>query len=127
MKAIPKPVLDALGKGPWTIDRLDDFERLRLSNLDDDRRDGFTAIYGFSKGGYESLGISFEEIKELELIGGIPSCMYSTSEGGFSVNQHFIHSLEQFMRNAQAQWQAHLERIEKLEPCQRKIPREYGK
>lgn len=118
MKAIPKEVLKVLGVTAWQTDgyNLEGYEDTLACHLIDDNREGSTCMYQYGKGSpvHSPDGrFTYADMQSLSKV--IPSEMLAHSHDLFSVNQHYAHSLGQFMANCQHQWRLHVKRIEAIE------------
>jgi len=112
-KPIPKSVLAALAKTPWAHDEwsLGKFATLLEHHADADRRDGLTCSYVLCEATDEAgERLKRSELRAMVLEGAIPPEMHD----GDAVNQHWLHSLEQFYAEATVAWQEHCRRTEAL-------------
>lgn len=116
MNKIPRPVLKVLGASCWMTDEhnLRGYETTLSSHKPLDARDGHTAAYIYRPGDGCSDGrFNYLDIKVLASV--IPAGMLVDDGGCLRTNQHFSHSLGQFMANCQHQWDLHLKRMAAIE------------
>ncbi|MDA8351290.1 MAG: hypothetical protein ACYCV6_01800 [Steroidobacteraceae bacterium] len=112
-KPIPNAVLAPLTKTPWAYDEwsLSKFATLLEHHADADRREGGTCSYILS----DVTDEAGEKLRRSELAamvreGAIPTEMHD----GDAVNQHWLHSLEQFYAEVTVAWQEHCRRTDAL-------------
>lgn len=109
-KPIPRSILTPLTKTLWAHDdwSLGKFRRLLEHHADADRRDGLTCAYFLS----DSAGaiLTRTELSAIVRDGAIQPEMYN----GAAVNQHWLHSLEQFYADVTVAWQEHVRRTDAL-------------
>ena len=104
---IPEAMLAPLVNTRWKTDkyRLNIF-KIRLENhRPADEEEGFTSHYL----NLEYLGVTDEELDAIREV--MPSAFLADDDG---INQHYLHSLEQFYAETQKAWNEHVERTEAL-------------
>lgn len=116
-KPIPKSVLAALGASVWKHEQhdLDKFQRLVEIHAHGDARHGCTSVYHLSdkRGENDFLeSISGAELQAMIRDGATPEWAHTPK--GTGVNQHWLHSLEQFFAECTVAWQKHQERTDAL-------------
>ena len=98
----------------WRSDdyQLHKFETSLETHKREDGRDGHTCVYDLSPGMCEQFNNSIlnAEFKALRKDGVIPTEFYN----GDCVNQHWLHSLEQFYSAVTHEWKKHIARTEAL-------------
>ncbi len=112
IKPIPKSILAPLAKTAWSHDAysLHKFETLLQHHAAADQMDGVTCWYRLSDSlpGFDSLTAS--ELRAIAREGAIQPSMHRDT----AVNQHWLHSLEQFYAEVTVAWQRHQQRTDAL-------------
>lgn len=116
MKPIPKSVLAALGASVWKHEPYDlnKFQGLVELHAQGDARSGCTSVYHLSDKRADdfSESISASELQAMIRDGAIPEWAHTPQ--GTGVNQHWLHSLEQFYAECTVAWQKHQKRTDAL-------------
>ncbi|MGC8520130.1 MAG: hypothetical protein ACP5P4_16685 [Steroidobacteraceae bacterium] len=109
-KPIPRSVVAPLTKTRWAHDRwsLNKFRTMLEHHANADRLDGLTCAYFLSESAGEFL--SPAELRAIVRDDAIQPEMYN----GAAVNQHWLHSLEQFYAEVTFAWQEHCRRTDAL-------------
>ena len=114
MKPIPKPVLGVLGSDIWQIDEytLDGYAGMLERHQPKDTRDGCTCSYLHWEKDSSKDPFTTRDMRDLASVA--PAGMVEVKDSVVTVNQHFEHSIAQFMANCQHQWQLHLDRMDAI-------------
>ncbi len=114
-KPIPLAVLAPLAASPWPHDayNLGKFAEMLAHHAEGDKRSGLTSSY-ILRPGEGDEGLTAEEMRAIALAGAVPDGMYREGKESVGVNQHWLHSLEQFYAEVTVAWQAHVKRTEAL-------------
>ncbi len=109
VKPIPKSILNALGRGPWRCRKedLNKFVTWLTWHAEGDKRDGVTCAY---RVGVLGDSLTAVEMSSIVKEGAIQPEMHRNG----CVNQHWLHSLEQFYAECSAAWNAHVRRTDAL-------------
>ena len=111
-KPIPRSILAPLEATAWAHEEysLHKFRTLLAHHAEADRADGATCCYVVSDVPDDCSGLTGAEFRAMVCEGAIPPEMHAAS----SVNQHWLHSLEQFYAEVTIAWQRHSQRIAEL-------------
>ncbi len=112
-KPIPQSILAPLTKTSWAHDQWSrgKFATLLEHHAEADRRDGLTCCYALSAATDDNgQRLTRSEFRALVREGVIPPEMHD----GDAVNQHWMHSLEQFYAEVTVAWQEHCRRTDEL-------------
>lgn len=111
---IPKAAL-ALLEDRWKSDEYTrgKFAQHLEGHADGDRRSGLTSHYTYSKSRPHAFE-TFSYAELLPLLPVIPADLYRVDDNGIGLNQHYEHSLEQFLAEATHAWDEHVKRTEAL-------------
>ncbi|MDA8348207.1 MAG: hypothetical protein M0038_05290 [Pseudomonadota bacterium] len=111
-KLIQKSILAPLAKTAWSHDAfsLHKFGTLLQHHAEADLTDGATCCYHLSDDKEVSNTITACELRAIVNEGAIQPNMHY----GDAVNQHWLHSLEQFYAEVTVAWQAHQQRTDAL-------------
>lgn len=109
VKPIPKSILNALGRGAWSCrhEDLNKFVTWLTWHAAGDMRDGQTSSY---RVGVSDDSLTTAEMDSIIREGAIQPEMHRNG----CVNQHWLHSLEQFYAECSAAWNAHVRRTDAL-------------
>lgn len=109
---IPKTILAPLSKTAWSHDSysLRKFETLLQHHAAADQMDDATCCYHLSDDTEVSNTITASELRAIAREGAIQPSMHSDT----AVNQHWLHSLEQFYAEVTVAWQRHQQRTDAL-------------
>jgi hypothetical protein len=107
-KPIPTQVINLLKGEVWLSDDYDltKFKVTLEYHSDHDNRDGCTAQYWVPDTGSRDT----PPIRKLLESGVVHPDFYQLLEGRAGVNQHYLHSLEQFFGQCQRAWDEHQDR-----------------
>ncbi len=107
---IPKSILAPLARSPWQHDEysITKFEHCLEVHAEEDRSTGITCKYNLA--GTFMATLDAKELAALVKAGAIKADFVD----GTWVNQHWLHSLEQFYAVAYREWLAHLKRTDAL-------------
>lgn len=115
LKPIPVAALAPLSRCAWRHDDADlrKFAELVEHHAEGDNRDGCTSAY-WLRSDREAESLSAEELQAMARDGTVPAQMCKQGNEAIGVNQHWLHSLEQFYAEVTVAWQAHVERTNAL-------------
>ncbi len=111
-KPIPRSILAPLAATAWAHDdySLHKFGNLLAHHAAADRADGATCCYVVSDAPGDCCSLTGAEFRAMVREGAIPPDMH----GANALNQHWLHSLEQFYAEATVAWQQHCQRAAEL-------------
>lgn len=114
-KPIPRAVLEPLASSAWRADEysLGKFADLLATHANTDQRAGLTSAY-WLRSGRDDGSLSGEEMRAIASAGLVPAGMYREGAEAVGINQHWLHSLEQFYAEVTVAWQKHQKRTSAL-------------
>jgi hypothetical protein len=123
--AVLKPLTEAWDSSEYALNK---FATQIENHSHADNKTGTTSRYFFSDShaGMEEM-LTKKELAAIIKSGIIPDAFYNEHENGGSIglNQHYLHSLEQFYAHCQAEWDKHLTRTNAIGTSAGNIWREY--
>ncbi len=110
--SIPAPVINLLNGKTWNTEDycLHRFTHGLEHHAHHDAQDGYTAQYVVADDGNDFV----PPIRELLQSGVVHTDLYMMNDGYSSINQHYLHSLEQMLAQCQKAWDDHQSRTTKL-------------
>lgn len=112
-EAFLKPIIESKWKtGEYDLNK---FEHILSSHQVSDNQGGSACYYIISSADPAEGMLKRSELAPMINSGRIPTNFYSSNEdGAICINEHYMHSMEQFYAHVQKAWDAHLERTDRL-------------
>ena len=114
---IPEAFLKPIMQSKWKCGEYDlnKFESVLSSHLVSDKQGGSACFYVISSTDPAEGMLKRSELAPMINSGRIPQNFYrTTKDGAICINEHYLHSLEQFYAHVQQAWDSHLDRTNKL-------------
>ena len=110
MRKIPLSVLKPIAAGPWRSDEfsLNIFDATFAMKYDPKNPNQSPSSYCLKDD--DSNGLTKKELKDIIKSGAIDPSLFKNT----TVNEHWMHSYEQFAATVEVAWQVHLDQISKL-------------
>jgi hypothetical protein len=112
--AILSPLTEAWDSSDYALNK---FEELIEDHAEEDKKTNTTCRYFISDDSCDpAQTLNKKQLSAIIKTGIIPAVFYNEheNEGCIGLNQHYLHSLEQFYAHCQAEWDKHLTRTDAL-------------